>query len=292
MGNKKIPHLCGGTLFFLLVQIKQTRAKAREREKGYSDGLSDPDMMSGLVQAITGNCLHAYADSLKKNTSQFRECHINGSTYIPFSDSSTVSNYDYNIKHNYNSALLRMCEFAEKYLDQMKVTWLVRVLLDVMDQDTDISDNALFYVQSDGLPLSKTDVLAKSWLEFQSFLVGIIHYILVNRQDNTAGRDTIEDWGVKTNKNAERKLRNDFQLGKTRTTNVSWYTQATEDKQNSNTDCLEETTIGTDGGFCTDGSIQNQESQTVTIIQQQTNVVQNGEKSVSFVNNGTINIDL
>lgn len=258
--------------------------------------------MSGLVQAITGNCLHAYADSLKKNTSQFRECHINGSTYIPFSDSSTVSNYDYNIKHNYNSALLRMCEFAEKYLDQMKVTWLVRVLLDVMDQDTDISDNALFYVQSEGLPLSKTDVLTKNWLEFQPFLVGIIHYILINRQDNTAGRDTIEDWGVKTNTNAERKLRNDFQLGKNRTTSVSWYTQATEenfdthsrteDKQNSNTDCPKETIVGTDDEFCTDGSIKNQESQTVTIIQQQTNVVQYGEKSVSFVNNGTINIDL
>ena len=36
MENKKIPYLCGGTLFFLLVQAKKPRAKAREREKGVS----------------------------------------------------------------------------------------------------------------------------------------------------------------------------------------------------------------------------------------------------------------
>ena len=37
---------------------------------------------------------------------------------------------------------------------------------------------------------------------------------------------------------------------------------------------------------------KKQEGQSVTIIQQQTNVMQFGEKSVSLVNNGTINIDL
>lgn len=66
MENKKIPYLCGGTLFFLLVQAKKPRAKAREREKGAVDGLKDPAMMGGLILAITGNKAYAYSESLKK----------------------------------------------------------------------------------------------------------------------------------------------------------------------------------------------------------------------------------
>lgn len=98
MENKKIPYLCGGTLFFLLVQAKKPRVRAREREKGISDNLSDPAMMGGLIQAVTGDASYAYKDSLKKNTSQFRECRINGSVYIPFNDPITVNGYDEAVK--------------------------------------------------------------------------------------------------------------------------------------------------------------------------------------------------
>ncbi len=80
--KQKIPYLCGGTLFFLLVQAKKPRAKARERKKRISDGLKDPTMMNGLIRAITGNSGYFYAESLKKNTSQFREYRIDVNVYM------------------------------------------------------------------------------------------------------------------------------------------------------------------------------------------------------------------
>ena len=242
MINKKIPYLCGGTLFFLLVQAKKPRAKARERENGTSDGLKDPAMMKGLIQAITGNNSYAYSDSLKKNTSQFRECLINGSVYIPFDDHVTASGYDYEITHCYASVLLRMNKFSEDFLDPSKASWLVRVLLDVIDQDQDIGNNDHFCIQSDGSFLSKSDMMSAIHFELQPFLVGVIHYILTNRRDNLSGKDTLEDWGTKTGVRSERRLKGDFPLGKSRTVSVSWYvpdTMSTETKVPKDTVNLE-----------------------------------------------------
>lgn len=298
MGIKKIPYLCGGTFFFLLVQAKKPRAKAREREKGVADGLKDSTMMEGLIQAITGNSSYAYADSLKKNTSQFRECRIDGSVYIPFNDPATANGYDYDIINNYDSVLLRMHKFSEEYLNSAKAAWLVRVLLDVIDQDTGIGDDAHFCVQSDGSFLSKSDMLSAIRFELQPFLVGVVHYILANRSDNISGRDTLEEWGTKASERSERKLKKDFQLGKSRTTVVDWYKLTEKDTTDDCSETTEE--LDTDADYIESegmddksASTDNQnDAQFVPIIQQLTNVVQYGEKSVSLVNNGTINIDL
>lgn len=300
MTNKKIPYLCGGTLFFLLVQAKKPRAKAREREKGIADGLTDAAMMEGLIHAVTGNSAYAYADSLKKNTSQFRECRIDGSVYIPFNDPATANGYDYDIANNYAFALLRMHKFSEKYLNPAKAAWLVRVLLDVIDQDSGIGDDAHFCVQSDGSFLSKPDMMSADRFELQPFLVGIIHYILTNRSDNISGQDTLDDWGTKANERSERKLKKNFQLGNNRTIVVDWHKPAkktntddcseTSDEPDTDVDYIEAEVMDDESDAI--DNLKKQDGQSVTIIQQQTNVVQYGEKSVSLVNNGTINIDL
>ena len=299
MENKKVPYLCGGTLFFLLVQAKKPRAKARERENGKTDGLKDPAMMEGLIQAITGNGTYAYEDSLKKNTSQFRECHIDGSAYIPFNDAATANGYDYAVINNYDAALSRMSNFAENFLNPAKAAWLVRVLLDVIDLDEGIGDDAHFCIQRDGTFLSKTDVLSALRFELQPFLVGIVHYILMNRSDNVSGQETLDAWGTKASERSERKLKRDFSLGKGRTTTVDWYkpniadkdaSAIPDDKPDSDTEYIEAEVVDEESGAAE--SNEKHEGQSVTIIQQQTNVVQYGEKSVSLVNNGTINIDL
>ena len=301
MENKKIPYLCGGTLFFLLVQAKKPRAKAREREKGVKDGLKDPAMMDGLLRAITGNSGYTYADSLKKNTSQFRECRIDGSVYIPFNDPATASAYDYEVKNSYVTVLSRMSRFSEEFVNPAKASWLIRVLLDVIDQDAGIGDETHFYIQSDGTFISKTDVLFEMHFELQPFLVGIIHYILMNRSDNISGQDTLEDWGTKASERSERKLKKDFSLGKSRTATIDWYTSSepagsletaeSEDEPSEDKEYIDAEVVDGESSGAADNQ-KKQEGQSVTIIQQQTNVMQFGEKSVSLVNNGTINIDL
>ena len=231
MEDKKIPYLCGGTLFFLLVQTKKPRSNARERESGVKDHLSGPEMMEGLLQAITGNNAHANGGSLKKDTSRFRECLINGSTSIPLNDPTVISSYDYNIRNSYITVLLQMMQFAENFLDSAKTAWLVRVLLDIIEQDSGIEEEVPFYIQQNCKPILKSDLHRVTHIEFQPFLMGVVHYILKHRSDNISGQPTLDVLGVKESGN-ERRLRDNLSFGSHRKVNVDWCVSAEHDTLN------------------------------------------------------------
>jgi hypothetical protein len=46
------PRLCGGTFFVLVLQALRQRVKARQHYKGERDGLSDPEVLMGLIKVI------------------------------------------------------------------------------------------------------------------------------------------------------------------------------------------------------------------------------------------------
>ena len=95
MEQKNIPYLCGGTLFLLLERAKpESNMTAKDREKGRTDGLSNPEMLKALIKVVTGINPHVYGDSFKKSTSQYRKCEINGNSYIPFNNNDTVQKFD------------------------------------------------------------------------------------------------------------------------------------------------------------------------------------------------------
>jgi len=288
MENKKIPYLCGGTLFFLLVQAKKPRVRAREREKGISDNLSDPAMMGGLIQAVTGDASYAYKDSLKKNTSQFRECRINGSVYIPFNDPITVNGYDEAVKKSYDDVLLRMRDFANQFLDHSKSTWLVCALIDVIDNDKDIKAEDLFCVQRDASFISKSALLGLNRFEVEPFLIGVIHYILKNRSDNISGQDTLEEWGTKASEHSERKLNPNFSLGSHRKVEVEWFIPAEVETpvEESNADRLQKDEADYDKTANIDDCSVEKEPKAAN----QTVFINSGSGIQIGVNYGTINL--
>ena len=57
------PRLCGGTFFTLVLQALRQRMKAREHYSGDSDGLSDPEVLVGLIKVINPD----YTDPGKEN---------------------------------------------------------------------------------------------------------------------------------------------------------------------------------------------------------------------------------
>lgn len=50
--TNEYPCLCGGTFFTLVLQALRQRMNAREHYKGDSDGLSDPEVLVGLIKVI------------------------------------------------------------------------------------------------------------------------------------------------------------------------------------------------------------------------------------------------
>ena len=94
-----VPYLCGGIFFGLILQARKNRVKARDKQKGGSDGLSDADVMKGLVYVVTGESINASGKTLAKATSQYKSCLISDNTYIPFKDTATIQLFDNDLKN-------------------------------------------------------------------------------------------------------------------------------------------------------------------------------------------------
>lgn len=194
MPENKIPYLCGGVFFFLMAHMKPSTGIARDHQLGLKDDHSDPVVMQDLIFAIKGSKYTTAA----KDTSNYRECKNNGSVNVPFNDVALCSSYDNAVKNNYSDTLKRMSEFAQVHLDLSKKEWFIKVLLDIIENDPDIADTDEFYIECDGSPRTKASIRTIAAFSLPAFLVGIMHYILVNRHDkNTLGVATLEAWGQK-----------------------------------------------------------------------------------------------
>ena len=195
MPENKIPYLCGGVLFFLMAHMKPSTGTARDHQSGLKDDHSDPVVMQDLIFAVKGSEYTTAA----KDTSNYRECKNNGSVNVPFNDVALCSSYDNVVKNNYSDTLKRMSEFAQGHLDLSKKEWFIKVLLDIIENDGDIDDTDEFYIECDGSPTTKASIRTTEQFTLPAFLVGVMHYILVNRYDkNTLGVATLEAWGQKT----------------------------------------------------------------------------------------------
>lgn len=203
MTDDKVPYLCGGTLFFLLLTARNRKNNARERAQGMADGMADRCVMDGLVYAVTGSHNPSIDSTLKKDTSKYRECEISGSINIPFNDASIADTYRSAIDDQYNDVFRRMTEFVTSYLDEAKFNILGKYLLEVIEQDEIADDEPLYY---DGIhhPATKAELRVITDFNIQPFLIGIMRFILDHRKDN-AGKATLEEWGVRSLGN-ERKF--------------------------------------------------------------------------------------
>ena len=306
MEQKNIPYLCGGTLLLLLERSKKGGISARERSQGINDSLSNPEMLKGLINVVTGVWPQVYDESFKKNTSQYRKCEINGNTYIPFNDKDTINIFDSCVKNTYSSVVCRMIGFTNRFISPNKADRLVRELVDLILKDQGISDDDYFYIKHDGSSITKADLINQDYFELQPFLVGVLHYILLHRQDNILGKATFDDWCEEAPPHIPRKIRDNFLIGIKIKLTVSWCDISDfQHFDNSSPESEEKN----DHDSTSDPSSDDDEPPTATVVEEethsdtetqqhttiinnQTNVVQYGEKSISLVNNGTINIDL
>lgn len=137
------PYLCGGIFFDLILQAVKNRAKAKDKHNGGSDGLSDQDIMKGLIFVVTGEKTSIKGSTLTKATSQYKTCEISGNTYIPFDDTATITAFDSEVKNNCSEVTKRMLLFTEEFLNKNKREWLVKALLETIKSDVTISGNTL-----------------------------------------------------------------------------------------------------------------------------------------------------
>lgn len=192
------PRLCGGTYFTLLLQALKQRTNARGRVASERDGLSNPEVLSGLIRVANPEFQNPGKDTFKTNTSNYMKCKISSGTYFPFDEPATIDSFDQRIKNDYQKTLSAMTRFVNTYLEvgtaSGKDIRLVKALIELIANDESISDKDQFYCCEDGHPLIKAKLLEIQEVNLPAFLLGIWHYIMTNRKDNTIGAETYNNW--------------------------------------------------------------------------------------------------
>ena len=224
MAEIDYPRLCGGTFFTLLLQARKQRLKPRQHIRGERDGLSDSEMLIGLIKIITPDYIEPTPiteKTFKGNTSDFKSCKKSKGTYFPLDETSI---FDNKVKTDYSVPLQAMCDFVNSFIDigtiSEKDTRLVKALLDLIDSDQSIDDEQGFYLSETGTSITKRELRDMTTICLQSFLLGIWHFVLTERKNNEAGKDTFDIW-CPAKGGGERKYTGNMGDGITRDISIS-----------------------------------------------------------------------
>lgn len=206
----QVPYLCGGILLCLILQAKRLRKKARNKFKGGTDGLRNCDVMKSLVYVVTGEEPDETGDSYIRATTLYKSCQINDSPYIPFKEKIYIEAFDKALKRNDLKLITRITEFIYKYISEQKYEWLVKSILDLIKHDAELSDNVYFFANKEK-KFTKSDVDNISNINLPIFILSALRFILLNRPENTKGRETFISWHTQKTNNGLWKL--SFNIG-------------------------------------------------------------------------------
>ena len=198
MTINEYPRLCGGTFFTLVLQALQQRMNAREHYDGDSDGLSDPEVLVGLIKVINPAYSDPGKEKLKTITNNFKQGGNSRSVYFPFHDDQVINAFDQAVRINYQTPLNGMIRFVNDFLDVSepvhKDVNLVRAIVDLIQQDQTIEASDEFYIGQNGEKKKKAALGDLKKVCLPSFLLGVWHYVVVNRKDNNIGKKTYDVW--------------------------------------------------------------------------------------------------
>lgn len=199
MSNNDYPRLCGGLFFTLVLQDIKQRISAREHYKGESDGLSDPDILIGLITVIDPDYVRP-TKSIKSKVNDYKSCKQSKGKYLPFGNSAEVQEFDNRVRTSYQTELQAMTKFVQDFLEigssGKREYKLIKALLDLIEQDESIKDDAseAMYVSPDGKALKRSEIVKMCEVHLPALLLGIWHFCNTKRQDNSIGAPTYDEW--------------------------------------------------------------------------------------------------
>ena len=127
---------------------------AREHYNGDSDGLSDPEVLVGLIKVITPVYTNPGKEKLRTIVNNYKRCETSNSTYFPFGDDQVVTAFDIAVKADYQAPINGMIKFVNNFLDLSETVHkdanLVRALVDLIQQDQTIKAGDEFYIGPNG----------------------------------------------------------------------------------------------------------------------------------------------
>lgn len=303
MDKQPYPRLTGGTFFVLLLQALKQRTSARKKYDGDKDGLSDPEVFVGLIKVINPEYQSPKIELLKTKTNQYKSCSLSNGTYLPFKNQAEIEAFDERVRNDYHEVLTDMSLFVSDFLEigtmVQKDVLLIKALIDLIEQDDSISDDEEFYICENGNTKKKIALHNLQQVCFPAFLLGVWHYIVVNRSDNSLGQATYDIWCPKRG-GATRIYTGS--MGKSITQEIEVYmpqdTESTEsaaETDSENPECsFDNTNQKEENQSCNFGDTNKREvpPHAQQVVNNPVFIQQNGNNNVLINNKGTINLTL
>lgn len=187
--------LCGGVFFFLITQAAYTDRSRYVLKAEKKEDHSDPALMDALIDVFAGD---GDITTDPKDVSRYKECLSEGGVNVPFNDATLISDFNGTVKGDYDKAIEQMNDFVTRHIDPNKKEWLVKALLELVENDDEIKETDSFYIERTGLPVTKERIRSMTEFDLEPFLIGILYYILQFRNgQNRKGRQTLEELGMK-----------------------------------------------------------------------------------------------
>ena len=294
MTNSDYPRLCGGTFFILVLQALRQRMKAREHYKGESDGLKDPNVLIGLIRVINPDYIEPAGDALKGKTNDFKSCKTSTGEYLPFGNTVEIEEFDNRVQTSYQDALGAMATFVDTFLETgtalKKDERLVKALIDLIQQDTSINGDEEFYILEDGAKIKKAALGDLTNVCLPAFLLGVWHYVVVNRKDNKVGKDTYNSWCPPAGGGPRNYSGN---MGKTLAQEISVYSDVivVEETVVVEEDVEDEATEDAGAAGASTDHTQSAQNANPVVNNNPLFIQQNGDGNVVMPNYGTITIN-
>ena len=192
---KNTSKLCGGTFFTLFLRC---RIKAKSPSQG--------DCFNALMKIYDPSYIPVIGQNAQTIPSRFKTCDpLLKSEYIRLGDPILSRSFSTRFDSDYFSLLKELRDFMEgKFYTDDTGDWLISALLELIEEDIEISDDTLFFISPNHRGSTKEELKTKPNHYFFCFLLGIWHYICTTPMKPDAGRYTYLSWTNKAKKGIER----------------------------------------------------------------------------------------
>lgn len=194
MKTEAVPYLCGGTFLCQVLRARNELKTSTEHTKCQKETLTEQETFRRLISIYQLNDFFSNT-SLKTYTSRYKACGDSLLAYAQFMDSDLRLEFDNAVKTGDPKILHMMSDFVREFINvKEKGVQLVRSLLGMIKDDRSILENDEFYIKQ-GKALTKKELLKLDNFTVEYFLLGVWHYIIMNRADkNKNGKDTYYSW--------------------------------------------------------------------------------------------------
>ena len=180
MGSEVAFHLSGG-IFFNLMLAARKKPVANQKE-----------CLKELLYIFDRSAKGMSGNSLVTIASRFRNCDPDlHSEYIRFGDPVVVEEFNGRMRDDYASVVGEVKNYADHYLDlEVNGKWLVRSLMELVEKDSLIQDNAKFMAIPGGLPAYKQEFPEMHVVYIYNLLLSVWHYICCTHGMTENGQET------------------------------------------------------------------------------------------------------